>query len=84
MKQPLMGSALLNLILVLNRFTLGMMFFLAGLHKIFQAGLGDFYKSFETIKPEGVPMAYGYLLPFVEIVTGLAWWSGSSGAPRPH
>ena len=67
---------MLNLILVLNRLTLGMMFALAGLHKVFQVGMGDFYKFFESIKPEGVPMVFGYLLPFVEIVAGLALVAG--------
>ena len=44
-----------------------------------QTGLGDFYAHFRHIKPEWVPMLYGYLLPFVEVVAGLALVIGFLG-----
>ena len=58
--------------LLLNRFTLGMMFALAGLHKVSHGS----FNLFESTKPDQVPMLYGYLLPFVEIIAGLALVAG--------
>lgn len=77
------GHKLLNLVLLLNRCSLGLYFFLAGMAKLGR-GVGKFYKEgFAPMKPIWLPdwfaLPYGHALPFVEVLLGAALVLGLYG-----
>lgn len=64
-------------ILLLNRVALGGYVALAGYAKVFQQGIGTFYKeNFLAMKPDWLPellaWPYGMAIPVLELVVGLA------------
>ncbi len=64
-----------SIVLLINRLSLGLYFFIAGLGKV-RGGVSAFYeKSFEPNLPNLVPdwfgYAYGYSLPWLELFAGL-------------
>jgi uncharacterized membrane protein YphA (DoxX/SURF4 family) len=65
----------ISIVLLLNRISLGLFFFMAGLGKV-RGGVGAFFeKYFEPNLPNLVPQwfgyAYGYSLPWLELFAGL-------------
>ncbi len=69
-----------HLVLLLNRLTLGALFFLAGIKKLIPTADQSFVDMLTGFAeqvagmaplPEPLGLAYGYALPFVEIVAGL-------------
>jgi uncharacterized membrane protein YphA (DoxX/SURF4 family) len=66
---------LLDLAILVNRLSLGMLFVFAGYGKIFDMGVGKFYaEGFLKLKPAWLPelvgRPYGYALPFMELIFG--------------
>ena len=77
------GHRLLDLVLLLNRCSLGLYFLLAGISKI-RSGVGIFYRgSFTSLKPVWLPdwfaLPYGHTLPFIELALGVALVLGVYG-----
>lgn len=73
-------SNLISFTLLLNRISLGVLFVLAGVRKLLPAGeanMLDQMKGFASFVASQAPMpeflgkAYGYALPWVEIIAGL-------------
>ena len=69
---------MMNIALLLNRLSLGLLFFLAGLNKIrpgWDAVKGFVENAVVPNFPKALPIeaarAYGYALPFVELILGL-------------
>ena len=68
------SNFVVNLVLLLNRLSLGLYFLLAGVGKI-QGGVQNFVnKGFKSMQPAWLPdviaTPYGYAIPFLEVVLG--------------
>lgn len=80
MKSKSFSSGLFSLVLLLNRISIGLLFFFAGVRKIIPdagqsvgaklQGFASFVASKAPL-PEVLGTAYGYALPFVEATAGL-------------
>lgn len=85
MKNQSCNGGLLSLALLLNRLSLGVLFFFAGVRKMIPdegqsvgaklQGFASFVASKAPL-PEALGTAYGYALPFVEAITGLLLAAG--------
>jgi uncharacterized membrane protein YphA (DoxX/SURF4 family) len=69
-------SPIASIALLLNRLSLGLYIGLAGVAKI-NKGVGTFYtESFKGLQPDWLPeilaKPYGYAIPYLEVVVGLA------------
>jgi putative oxidoreductase len=64
-----------SFVILLNRLSLGVYFAIAGYNKIFNVGVTAFYENaFKPSAPRWLPdfaaAAYGYSLPFLELIAG--------------
>jgi uncharacterized membrane protein YphA (DoxX/SURF4 family) len=83
MAGSLHGQSTLNVVLLLNRLSLGLYFLLAGVYKI-HGGVERFYQgSFLRLRPSWLPewfaRPYGQALPFIEVLLGASLILGVFG-----
>lgn len=76
-------STSVQLTLLANRLSIGIYFVIAGHGKIFESGIDAWMKSYGELTPPWLPRwfaePYGYTLPFVEVLVGLALMLGLYG-----